>query len=211
MAALHANHRLLVLTHGQLLQVVVRLEQHLANVRPCQPCRLEPLHLHRILGIKRVAASIDWVEGEERLPVFAPAHLERSREVLQVHGCSWLHGRGKAHGVGLIVKHQAAHTLRRVARRSCCSVSIAGDVLSLPSDIELLAASLLDLSLLLLPLLLLLLQVQQHELRGAFAMHKTACRVSSRVGNLADGETAVGAQDVLRVRGLLGGQVFCGL
>mmetsp|Transcript_93440 Transcript_93440/g.269084 ORF Transcript_93440/g.269084 Transcript_93440/m.269084 type:complete len:216 (-) Transcript_93440:877-1524(-) len=59
-AILHANYRLVEerVAHGQLLQVVIRLEEHLPHVGAPEPWRSEGLHLPRFVGVRRVQREI---------------------------------------------------------------------------------------------------------------------------------------------------------
>mmetsp|Transcript_123108 Transcript_123108/g.359465 ORF Transcript_123108/g.359465 Transcript_123108/m.359465 type:complete len:260 (-) Transcript_123108:1283-2062(-) len=63
-AVLHADHGLRVFSHGELLQVVVGLEHHLASARSPQPFRFEPLNLHGRLAIRRTREVLLRVQGE---------------------------------------------------------------------------------------------------------------------------------------------------
>mmetsp|Transcript_49693 Transcript_49693/g.155494 ORF Transcript_49693/g.155494 Transcript_49693/m.155494 type:complete len:271 (-) Transcript_49693:303-1115(-) len=175
-AALHPNHGLLVLAHGELLQVHVGLEHHLSDARARQPLRLEALHLPlRMELIRRVclAAKLG-VEGEHGIPAAARAHLEGQGQVLQVDcGCR-IGGGSDRDGVGGLIQGQAAHAFQRhvataqLGGRPC----IERDHLHLPADPVLLATSLLRFRVLLLTCLLLLLGLLQHELGLALSVHQ---------------------------------------
>mmetsp|Transcript_28498 Transcript_28498/g.74161 ORF Transcript_28498/g.74161 Transcript_28498/m.74161 type:complete len:404 (-) Transcript_28498:148-1359(-) len=81
-AALHAHDWLLVLAHGQLLQVVVGLEHDLANTGSRQPLGLEALHLHGRLRHELILGGLDGVQGEEGLAARRAADLESDGQVL---------------------------------------------------------------------------------------------------------------------------------
>mmetsp|Transcript_43307 Transcript_43307/g.123466 ORF Transcript_43307/g.123466 Transcript_43307/m.123466 type:complete len:353 (-) Transcript_43307:994-2052(-) len=55
---LHADDWLFILAHRELLQVVVRLEEHVPDARASQPLGLETFHLHAVLGDL-------WIQGVE--------------------------------------------------------------------------------------------------------------------------------------------------
>mmetsp|Transcript_60612 Transcript_60612/g.154024 ORF Transcript_60612/g.154024 Transcript_60612/m.154024 type:complete len:236 (-) Transcript_60612:498-1205(-) len=154
-AALHAKHRLLVCPHGQLLQMVVRLEHHLTNAGTREPLGLEALHLHGVLGMAGAALGaplgaplgaalgVDGVQREEGLGALAPAHLQGDREILQVDGARGLDGRHHLHSV-VLLQHQAAHTPRcKSTSQLLRRLRIPRDAPRLPTDVELLVAGLL--------------------------------------------------------------------
>mmetsp|Transcript_43303 Transcript_43303/g.123443 ORF Transcript_43303/g.123443 Transcript_43303/m.123443 type:complete len:334 (+) Transcript_43303:1931-2932(+) len=74
-ATVHANNRLLILTHRKLLQVVVRLKEHSTDTSCCQPLRLKSLDLRAVLH--RGVAGLDWVQREVRLGARASPYLQR--------------------------------------------------------------------------------------------------------------------------------------
>mmetsp|Transcript_90740 Transcript_90740/g.255808 ORF Transcript_90740/g.255808 Transcript_90740/m.255808 type:complete len:227 (-) Transcript_90740:377-1057(-) len=78
----HADDRLVVLAHGQLLQVVVGLEHDLANTGSRQPLGLEALHLHGRLRHELILGGLDGVQGEEGLAARRAADLESDGQVL---------------------------------------------------------------------------------------------------------------------------------
>mmetsp|Transcript_84408 Transcript_84408/g.266466 ORF Transcript_84408/g.266466 Transcript_84408/m.266466 type:complete len:397 (-) Transcript_84408:15-1205(-) len=189
-AALHSNNRLLVLAHGELLQVVVGLEQNLANAGACKPGRFETLHLHRVLRVGHVHG----VKGKQGFPLVAAPDLQRNGEILKVHGCRRLHGRGHLHGV-VLPKHQAAHALGHWAVQPVGNINGAGDVFNLPTNIEFLPALTLCLGLLLVKGLFLLLEFPEHELGQALAVQqRPLAALGGSVGHVPDREVAVAAE-----------------
>mmetsp|Transcript_134457 Transcript_134457/g.429444 ORF Transcript_134457/g.429444 Transcript_134457/m.429444 type:complete len:632 (-) Transcript_134457:398-2293(-) len=197
-AALHAKHRLLVCPHGQLFQMVVRLEHHLTNAGTREPLGLEALHLHGVLGMAgaalRAALGVDGVQREEGLGALAPAHLQGDREILQVDGARGLDGRHHLHSV-VLLQHQAAHTPRcestsQLLRR----LRIPRDAPRLPTDVELLVARLLQTGLALQPALLLAPQLADEILCPALTVHEVRCVLAVAVGQLSQGQATVVTQ-----------------
>mmetsp|Transcript_20182 Transcript_20182/g.63103 ORF Transcript_20182/g.63103 Transcript_20182/m.63103 type:complete len:263 (+) Transcript_20182:371-1159(+) len=196
-AALHAHDRLLVLAHGELLQVIVRLEEDLANGRARQPCGLEALQEHRGLRIEGAAFGVHRVQGEERLPALAPADLNRQREVLQIDGRGRVERRGNAHAFPLL-QHQAAHALRRqAALQPACSCCVPRNPRRPPADVVLDTIHVLPLGLGLLASLLLLARLAQQLLRHALAVEPGLRLALARVPPVARGQPAEGAEVLL--------------
>mmetsp|Transcript_105608 Transcript_105608/g.256491 ORF Transcript_105608/g.256491 Transcript_105608/m.256491 type:complete len:384 (-) Transcript_105608:234-1385(-) len=194
-AAGHANNRLFILAHGELLQVVVCLEHNLASTGARKPRRLEALDLHGVLGVGHVHG----VQGEEGLPLVAAPDLQGGGEVLQVDGRRGLHGRGDAHGV-VLLQHQAAHAPRQPGLQPGRHLYAPGDVLDLPANVILLTAVLLLAGLLLHESLLLLLQLPQHQLGQALSVCVCRLAVLGLVAHLPNGQLTVAAQLQRRVR-----------
>mmetsp|Transcript_91257 Transcript_91257/g.258449 ORF Transcript_91257/g.258449 Transcript_91257/m.258449 type:complete len:229 (-) Transcript_91257:81-767(-) len=191
-AALHANDRLLVLTHGQLLQVKVGLEQHVAHARAGNPAGLEALHEHGSLGVEELAVSIHRVEREEGLPVVPAPDLEREREVLDVHGRGRLDGGGDADSARVLVHDQAAHALHHGARQLCCRDEVPRDALGPPPDVKLGTAGLPQGDGVLLPGLRLLLELPELELSEALAVQEVLLLGPNGISHVPDGQTTVG-------------------
>mmetsp|Transcript_39240 Transcript_39240/g.106178 ORF Transcript_39240/g.106178 Transcript_39240/m.106178 type:complete len:345 (-) Transcript_39240:180-1214(-) len=120
-AAGHAGHRLLELAHGELLQVIVSLEEHVAHTRPGKPLRAEVLGQH---GGR--ARGVDRVQREPWLSTLQEPHLQRNGEVVQVHGNPWVVGPGEAHRELVLVDRQAAHALGiELHSKSSCQADVA--------------------------------------------------------------------------------------
>mmetsp|Transcript_21219 Transcript_21219/g.63730 ORF Transcript_21219/g.63730 Transcript_21219/m.63730 type:complete len:262 (+) Transcript_21219:1772-2557(+) len=153
-AALHANNRLVVLAHGQLLQVVVRLEEDRSDASPSQPLRLEALHLRPML--ERIGGP-HRVEREVRLGALRASDLERQGEVLQVDGARGLEGLLDPDHPRLLVPRQAAETSGpRIATQPHRKVRAGGNPLRLPTEAILHSVLLLGLGSLLQTLLVCL-------------------------------------------------------
>mmetsp|Transcript_77911 Transcript_77911/g.174684 ORF Transcript_77911/g.174684 Transcript_77911/m.174684 type:complete len:297 (-) Transcript_77911:969-1859(-) len=184
-ATLHADNGLLVLTHRQLLQMVIGLEEDIAHARALQPVRLKALHLHGILRF-----CVDWIQGELRLPALLDADLQRNGKVLQVYRSCRVHGRRHTHVAGALIQHQAAKALRhRAPGQSCCSTGVVGNPLRLPADVVLRMSEHLLPLLLLDPLLLLAFHVEDGVLCRALCVHTTLL-VMALVHVVAQGEVA---------------------
>mmetsp|Transcript_107929 Transcript_107929/g.337928 ORF Transcript_107929/g.337928 Transcript_107929/m.337928 type:complete len:207 (+) Transcript_107929:1427-2047(+) len=117
-ATLHAYDGLLVLPHGELLQVVVRLEEDIAHAGALQPLRLEVLQLHAAARLRPRTGLHQRVQREGGLAALGVAHLEGQGEVLEVHGAGGVHGgqhadRGTLHA---LLQHQAAQAPRRAGQ-----------------------------------------------------------------------------------------------
>mmetsp|Transcript_49390 Transcript_49390/g.118828 ORF Transcript_49390/g.118828 Transcript_49390/m.118828 type:complete len:258 (+) Transcript_49390:1762-2535(+) len=173
-AAAHADDRLLLLAHGELLQVVVRLEQDLAHTGALQPLRLEVLQLHLLAQLWQCTGLHHRVQREGRLAAFSVAHLEGQREVLEVNGAGRVHG-GQNADVGALdafLQHQAAHAPRRGGQGELLRwANIQWDLLRTPANAVGVPAGLLLGRLLLLQLLLLPPQIALHALSHALCVH----------------------------------------
>mmetsp|Transcript_24691 Transcript_24691/g.61784 ORF Transcript_24691/g.61784 Transcript_24691/m.61784 type:complete len:291 (+) Transcript_24691:2013-2885(+) len=208
-ATLHAKHGLLILTHGQLLQVVVCLEHDLTHRCPRQPLRLEALLLHRALRAAAGPRRVDRVQREERLAALAAPHLQGNREILEIDRCPWLECRPDCHGDiarGLVFDQgEATHALRHDAAIELLSCSdIRGHDTRMPADFILRTTGLFELSLFLLALLLLLSHFPQHVLGHALSVHHRLLLATAGVSIHAQREAALLAQeDLLAARFLL--------
>mmetsp|Transcript_2479 Transcript_2479/g.6378 ORF Transcript_2479/g.6378 Transcript_2479/m.6378 type:complete len:385 (+) Transcript_2479:703-1857(+) len=192
-AALHADDGLVILAHGELLQVVVGLEEELADARADQPRGLVALHLHPRLLALRLARHADGIQGEEGLVTTLAPHLQSQRQVLEVDGRGRLHGGGHAHCVCLLVQHEAAEAARpQVALHLPREGQATRDALRPPADVVLEAPFLLQNGILVQTLLVFLLALVLEQLRLALAMHEQAS--GARVAELADGQAAVRAE-----------------
>mmetsp|Transcript_27364 Transcript_27364/g.77028 ORF Transcript_27364/g.77028 Transcript_27364/m.77028 type:complete len:646 (-) Transcript_27364:157-2094(-) len=201
-AALHADHRLIVLPEGELLQVIVRLEHDLADARPREPLRLETLELHG--GLLRVCGRlpvVDGVQGEQRLLTLCPPHLQRNGQVLQVHGRRRLQRRGHAHRVAL--NGQASHALglHSGAQFPSGNGILRNRLGRLPADVELLAPRLLQVLILPLALALVRLHLAEHALGLALSVHQFLVRLPRRVCELPHRQpAALAEQDSLPIQ-----------
>mmetsp|Transcript_121142 Transcript_121142/g.325285 ORF Transcript_121142/g.325285 Transcript_121142/m.325285 type:complete len:207 (-) Transcript_121142:342-962(-) len=147
-----------MLTHGELLQAVVRLEHDLPEARVDQPRGLEALRLHR-----RGVGADHRVQGEEGLAAVFTADPERGGQVFQVHCGSGLNGGGHVHGA-VLVEGQRAHEAGLGLAAEAHGGHADGDVLRLPADAVLRAQFLLLLAVLLLARRLLLVEPAKHHL-----------------------------------------------
>mmetsp|Transcript_66352 Transcript_66352/g.194192 ORF Transcript_66352/g.194192 Transcript_66352/m.194192 type:complete len:281 (+) Transcript_66352:2322-3164(+) len=179
--ALHADDGLLVLAHGQLLQVIVRLEHDLPKAGAHEPLWLEALLLH---GAVTVFLAVQGVQRELRLPASLQAHLECQREVLQVDACCWLCSLHNAHCARFLVERQAAQAVLggEIVSQLACRARVPRRSVRSPADAVLLALLLLLGGHLLLPGLLLLVHLSQG------AQGKPLCMWGCPAGSLtADG------------------------
>mmetsp|Transcript_20184 Transcript_20184/g.63113 ORF Transcript_20184/g.63113 Transcript_20184/m.63113 type:complete len:220 (+) Transcript_20184:371-1030(+) len=138
-AALHAHDRLLVLAHGELLQVVVGLEHDLARARASQPGRLVTLCLPLAPGALRV-------QREDGVLPLATADLQGQAEVLQVHGRLWVARRRQVDAVGRAEppQRQADEVgLFQLAAHERGWADVGGDELRRPADAVLRAQGIL--------------------------------------------------------------------
>mmetsp|Transcript_24696 Transcript_24696/g.61813 ORF Transcript_24696/g.61813 Transcript_24696/m.61813 type:complete len:349 (-) Transcript_24696:1247-2293(-) len=179
MSTLHADNGLLVLAHGQLFEVIVRLEHRLTEAGAGKPCGLKTLHLHpgiSFLGIypsHDIMHVIDWIQGKARLPILSQADLQSQREVGKVDSLRWICCRGWANGPCLFVEDQATHTIRRRGTIQFAQDRRAlRDAIKLPTDVVLLSLGLLKSSLALQPLTVVLSEVVHHDFCHAFTMHE---------------------------------------
>mmetsp|Transcript_22368 Transcript_22368/g.34072 ORF Transcript_22368/g.34072 Transcript_22368/m.34072 type:complete len:259 (+) Transcript_22368:595-1371(+) len=186
-------------THGQLLQVIIRLEEYFADARACQPCGLEPFHLHRGLRV----LNVHWIQREHRLPVVTAAHLQCGGQVLQIDGRSWIDRGGDAHRVSILIENHATHALRYGEGQFHRGLEVAGNVFDLPADFVLRAACLLRSQLLLLVFPLLRLQIMIHELSHALTVYEILCVVPGGVRQFAHWKAAMAAQHQLWLHGLV--------
>mmetsp|Transcript_113320 Transcript_113320/g.307724 ORF Transcript_113320/g.307724 Transcript_113320/m.307724 type:complete len:345 (+) Transcript_113320:581-1615(+) len=150
-----------MLTHGELLQAVVRLEHDLPEARVDQPRGLEALRLHR-----RGVGADHRVQGEEGLAAVLAAHPQCGGQVFQIHRGGGLHGGSDADALRL-VEDERAHEARLRLAAEARGGHVDGDVLRLPADAVLRAQFLLLLAVLLLARRLLL--VEPAELRLGLA------------------------------------------
>mmetsp|Transcript_100842 Transcript_100842/g.252805 ORF Transcript_100842/g.252805 Transcript_100842/m.252805 type:complete len:231 (+) Transcript_100842:342-1034(+) len=107
-AILHAHDRLIVLTHGQLFQVIVGLEQNLPDAGARQPLRLKTFHQHRPLDMAWKPRRIHRIQGEYRLSALQTANSQGKAQVLQVHGSCRFLRLGNAHGAWTL-EYQTTH------------------------------------------------------------------------------------------------------
>mmetsp|Transcript_173173 Transcript_173173/g.421225 ORF Transcript_173173/g.421225 Transcript_173173/m.421225 type:complete len:374 (-) Transcript_173173:240-1361(-) len=168
--ALHADDGLLVLAHGQLLQVIVRLEHDLPYARTHEPSRLEALRLHPPL---RVLDQVHGVQGEEGLAALAPAHAQRQGEVLEIHGGGRLVALRHAERARLSFQRQAAEAVLRgeLAAELPRRGHVARHALRLPADVVGVAVRPLLLGRRLPPGVVALLRALQEPRRHALAVH----------------------------------------
>mmetsp|Transcript_151797 Transcript_151797/g.368641 ORF Transcript_151797/g.368641 Transcript_151797/m.368641 type:complete len:201 (+) Transcript_151797:1610-2212(+) len=133
----HAHDRLLMLTHGELLQVVVRLEHHLTDTGAGQPLWLEALHLPKVLNLVGLGGGCALhVQGEQRLAALLYTDTECEGKVLQIDRCGRVHCR-QHHELG-VLQHQAAHPLGNLlVLQFARQVQVAGDNLLLPANVVL--------------------------------------------------------------------------
>mmetsp|Transcript_73436 Transcript_73436/g.195106 ORF Transcript_73436/g.195106 Transcript_73436/m.195106 type:complete len:202 (-) Transcript_73436:731-1336(-) len=105
----HTCDRLLLLAHGKLLQVHVRLEHCLACSCARQPGGLKALHLP--LGLGAVLVGLR-VQREHRLAALSHADLQRQCQVLQIQSSRWVRSGRHAGSLGLLVKCDRVHPRR---------------------------------------------------------------------------------------------------
>mmetsp|Transcript_86857 Transcript_86857/g.274201 ORF Transcript_86857/g.274201 Transcript_86857/m.274201 type:complete len:234 (+) Transcript_86857:1789-2490(+) len=168
-AAPHAEDRLGVLTHGNFLEVHVRLEHDLPNTRPLQPGWLELLRLQPALA-RSVVGARHRLEGEDGSPALHREGLHGQTKILQIHGSCRVVARGKAHGEGTgraLREHQAAQARRALeqpATHGGGGVVVRGHGVQAPAYAKLPAARSLRLGVLLPAGLLLLPRYAKEEL-----------------------------------------------
>mmetsp|Transcript_162071 Transcript_162071/g.519673 ORF Transcript_162071/g.519673 Transcript_162071/m.519673 type:complete len:290 (-) Transcript_162071:179-1048(-) len=201
----------MVLAHGKLLQVVVRLKEHLAHTRACQPPWLETLDLHQALVLDAGRQALDRVERKPWLATFSSANGQSHGKVLQVDGRGRVLSRRHAHGARGLLQHQAAEPrggLDAEAQRDG-SAAVARHHVRRPADAELCPPPGFLLSLCAPTDGLLIPHRVQHTLRHALAVHQPTPAAAGRVRPLAKGEAALRAQPgTLAVRVLLRAGIF---
>mmetsp|Transcript_73439 Transcript_73439/g.195126 ORF Transcript_73439/g.195126 Transcript_73439/m.195126 type:complete len:499 (+) Transcript_73439:1530-3026(+) len=204
-ATLHPHDGLGLLAHRKLLQVVVRLEEHVADACACQPRRLEALGLHRLHRVHGLLGGVDRVKGEARLRALLEADLECQGQVLQVHrSCRVRRGR-KAKRIRAVLELQAAEPAAHgVALQLPCRAHVPGDHLRPPTNLILRAALRLHGACLGLAVLRLLAEVLLDHLRHAVRMHEALVLLAACVGKVSHGQAAVAAEDDLLLLGVLG-------
>mmetsp|Transcript_28393 Transcript_28393/g.59129 ORF Transcript_28393/g.59129 Transcript_28393/m.59129 type:complete len:436 (+) Transcript_28393:1849-3156(+) len=187
--ASHADDRLVILTHGKLLEVVVRLEEHLPDTRARQPSGLVVLHLNgvRVNGVHRV-------QRKQRLTALLHADLQCHRKVLQVHSPRRVSRRSNVNRA-ILVQDQATHAAwKEVESQLDGGADIAGDALHSPTDAVLRALGLLQRTLTALDSRLLFPRTLQQVLRHALTMHGLTIVVRCAVSLLAHGQPAMMAE-----------------
>mmetsp|Transcript_132662 Transcript_132662/g.234597 ORF Transcript_132662/g.234597 Transcript_132662/m.234597 type:complete len:357 (-) Transcript_132662:662-1732(-) len=186
-AAPHSEYRLLVLSHGQLLQVVICLEQHLTHARTCQPLGLEHFRLHGIAILR-----IYWVQREHRLMALFAAHLQADRQVLQIHRCCWVDCASQADRL-LTIYNQTYHSLWHIATHQLrhCAIVAWHLLFCVPTNAIFLSDKVLSLLLLLEASLLGLFHLMHKNLRKALSVDRVP---TSLVAEIAQRKVAVVAQ-----------------
>mmetsp|Transcript_41899 Transcript_41899/g.72607 ORF Transcript_41899/g.72607 Transcript_41899/m.72607 type:complete len:265 (+) Transcript_41899:314-1108(+) len=102
-ATLHAHDWLVILTHGELLQVNVSLEHDLSNAGSLEPIWLETFHLPlAVRSVQPILRILARVQREQRLAAFRSAHLQCQAEVFQIHGSCGVHSWRDLHRVALL-------------------------------------------------------------------------------------------------------------
>mmetsp|Transcript_55097 Transcript_55097/g.172758 ORF Transcript_55097/g.172758 Transcript_55097/m.172758 type:complete len:444 (-) Transcript_55097:45-1376(-) len=196
--ALHACDGLRVLTHGELLEVVVGLEKDLTEARAAQPLRLEALPLPAGVSVARPAhGAVVWIQGEEGFASLAPPHLDGDRQVLQIHAGGWVARMDELDRTGAPLQRHAAHALeRREAQRQARQGPAAGSTaLQCPTDAILLAVRLLLGSVLPCVRLLLLLGSGQDQLGFALPVDQDHLIAMLDLLAVVDREAAHWAQE----------------
>mmetsp|Transcript_10277 Transcript_10277/g.28685 ORF Transcript_10277/g.28685 Transcript_10277/m.28685 type:complete len:320 (+) Transcript_10277:493-1452(+) len=186
----HANNWLIVFAHGQLLQKIIGLEQHLAHAGARQPRGLEPFHLHVFLR-----CTGERIEREERLLPHLQPHLQCQRQVLQIHCTCRIKRRANLQCTS-VVEGEAAHASRNEsATEALRGTDASGNALHLPPNVELCPPFLLELVVLFLPDLLFFCKFPKHYLCHALAVHDLVPVRS--VGFLSDGQRTMPAEQAL--------------
>mmetsp|Transcript_25799 Transcript_25799/g.74498 ORF Transcript_25799/g.74498 Transcript_25799/m.74498 type:complete len:252 (+) Transcript_25799:2061-2816(+) len=160
----------------------IRLEHDLADARAREPLGFEALQLHcGLRGPIADLAVVHGVEGEQRLAALAAAHLERDGEVFKVHGRRRLQGRADADSRAVLLRDQAAHALGHLGAADLHrELRILGDPFGAPTDVELVAAGLLQRLLRRNPFLLLPPEVTEQQLGPALAMEDVPAHADAR-------------------------------
>mmetsp|Transcript_58314 Transcript_58314/g.138797 ORF Transcript_58314/g.138797 Transcript_58314/m.138797 type:complete len:380 (-) Transcript_58314:455-1594(-) len=189
--AVHAHHGHGVLSQGQLLEEVVRLEHDVPHAGAGQPLRL----VHLLLGGLLQVLGVHRVQGEQRLPLRRLPHLQRQQQILQVDGRRGLQSGRHLHSAGGLIQHQAAQALgRRAAAHALRQALVLGDAVHAPSDVVLPAILLLLHALSLVAVLLLPLAVLDQHLGHALRVHAGLLALAALVSELAHRQRAARAQ-----------------
>mmetsp|Transcript_151806 Transcript_151806/g.368699 ORF Transcript_151806/g.368699 Transcript_151806/m.368699 type:complete len:320 (+) Transcript_151806:1609-2568(+) len=198
----HAHDRLLMLTHGELLQVVVRLEHHLTNTRAGQPLWLEALHLPKVLNLVGLGGGCALhVQGEQRLAALLHPDTERKGKILQIDRRGRVNCRQDQELRAL--QHQAAHALwDLLALQPARQVHVAGHQLLLPADVVLRPLLPLQVGVVAQARLFVLLGLSQHELGLALAVQEGGLAAAC-VAKVADGQATLRAEAHLLTVGVL--------
>mmetsp|Transcript_58315 Transcript_58315/g.138806 ORF Transcript_58315/g.138806 Transcript_58315/m.138806 type:complete len:284 (-) Transcript_58315:970-1821(-) len=98
--AVHAHHGHGVLSQGQLLEKVVRLEHHIPRAGAGQPAGL----IHLLLWAGLQVLRIRGVQREQGLPARSLAHLQSQQQILQVHRAGRLQRGCHLHCLGGLVQ-----------------------------------------------------------------------------------------------------------
>mmetsp|Transcript_45105 Transcript_45105/g.84643 ORF Transcript_45105/g.84643 Transcript_45105/m.84643 type:complete len:319 (-) Transcript_45105:763-1719(-) len=207
-AAPHSHHGLLILTLGQLFQVVVSLKEHLADTCACKPIGRVDLCLHTALC--QATFRHYWVQRKDWLPPLSQAHLQGERQVLQVHGLRRLERGRHSHGVRGLVEDHAAHAAGGVASQALSCGCAVGYLTSTPTNLVLLTGGFLQLGVFFLRSCLLIFDLLQQHLCHTLTMDRDRLLVVSKVAQAAHRQTAVTAEKDLFAVGVFRGVELLG-